>query len=422
MLRRIFGSYLFRSSFAYALSGSFVSALPVLLMPILTRHLTTDEYGVLGLFNMSLNIVAAFTGLSVHGAISRQYFESDKINFPSYVYNCLIILVAATLTCLFIANAFYKIIELFLPLDIFWLNVIVLTAAAQFLILVRLVIWQVERKPILYLWTRIMQSALIASATLFFLFELDLGWRSNALASVLGASVVALISIFSLFKNGYIKTLFNKSYIKHAIRFSLPLIAIEIGGLILSSIDSFLVANILGVEQAGLYIVGAQIGMALLLIASAINKAFVPWLYEKLKTGTPKAKLDIMKMTYIFWSLLLVSAAVLSQLLPIIAGFVLGKDFSNVKQLIPFIAFGGAFQGMYYLVCNYFYYVEKTNRLAWIFFASTIFNIAIVYALTNSHGIVGASAGTMLSYLFCFLLTLSCSLKIVKLPWSLRAS
>src|SRR5690606_13004257 len=80
----------------YAVSNGLAAGLPLLLLPILTRTLTPDEYGLVAMFSVVVTAFGALTGLSVHGAVSMRYFDRDSLDFPRYVGSCLAILAVST--------------------------------------------------------------------------------------------------------------------------------------------------------------------------------------------------------------------------------------------------------------------------------------------------------------------------------------
>ena len=62
--------------------------------------------------------------------------------------------------------------------------------------------------------------------------------------------------------------------------------------------DRFLIANELGIAKSGIYMLAAQLATIIWLFFDAANKAFLPWLYEKLSRNELKEKIYIVKMTY----------------------------------------------------------------------------------------------------------------------------
>jgi O-antigen/teichoic acid export membrane protein len=45
------------------------------MLPILTRYLTPEDYGIISVFTVLVSILAVFTGLSIHGAINVNFFK-----------------------------------------------------------------------------------------------------------------------------------------------------------------------------------------------------------------------------------------------------------------------------------------------------------------------------------------------------------
>ena len=416
-MNKILSSYLFRSSFIYALSSAVTSALPVILMPITTRYLSTQDYGVLGLFTMAITILSAFTGLSLHGAISRQFFDQENVDFATYITNCMLVLLVSCLTFALGVLLFSEQVQRFLPVSGAYQGLIILISGSQFLITVRLVLWQMKKEPTKYLLMKIAQSIGMAGLTIFLLLKLNWGWQSQAVAQGLTFAMVAVYALFSLMREGLLSKKLSWPYIKHALHFSLPLIPIEVGGIAIASVNSFLVAHLLGASETGIYVAGAQMGAGMLLVTSAVNKAFVPWLFEHLKANTQESKKKIVRFTYSYWLFLVLLGLLFSLLAKILVRLWVGPHFQQVASLIPWIAFGGVFQGMYYTICNYFHFERKTGLLAVLMMVSAVFNIGAVYFLTLEWGLVGAAAATTFSYFLCFVLNYIYCRKIIAMPW-----
>jgi O-antigen/teichoic acid export membrane protein len=133
MLKRILDSSLFRSAGIYTITQVINSAIPFLLMPILTRYLTPADYGIVAMFGVLLSFVAPFTGLSINGAIARQYYERDETDMPRYISNCLLILLSSTII---VGTIFYFLAEPISKVASFpmqWMWAVIIVSAAQFI-------------------------------------------------------------------------------------------------------------------------------------------------------------------------------------------------------------------------------------------------------------------------------------------------
>lgn len=92
VIKKIFSSTLVKSSGIYAITNILNSAIPFFLLPILTRYLTPEEYGLVAMIGVLVGLTSPFVGINTHGAITRKYYDRDSIKFTEYVGNCLFIL------------------------------------------------------------------------------------------------------------------------------------------------------------------------------------------------------------------------------------------------------------------------------------------------------------------------------------------
>src|SRR5262245_55881285 len=76
----------------YTGSNAIRSALSLLLLPILTRFLSSADYGIIATFDVFVAILALFIGCSVNGAIAVNYFKMDRKEFQVYVGNAFLLI------------------------------------------------------------------------------------------------------------------------------------------------------------------------------------------------------------------------------------------------------------------------------------------------------------------------------------------
>ena len=74
-----------QSAGIYTLANILNNAIPFLVLPVMTRFLTPEDYGTLSMFSVLVSIMTTFVGLNVHGAIARQFYEKESINFHKTV-------------------------------------------------------------------------------------------------------------------------------------------------------------------------------------------------------------------------------------------------------------------------------------------------------------------------------------------------
>jgi len=420
ILKKSLYNPLIRSAGIYTLSNIFNSLIPFFILPIMTRCLTPEDYGIVSMFSVLVSIMTTFVGLNVHGAIARQFYEKDSIDFPQYLTNCFYILIFSAATTALITLSFSKWISQVTEFPINWLWAVLLVCIGQFIITILLTLWQVQQKAIQYGVLQIAQTLLNVSISLVFVLLLGMNWQGRIQAQVIAVGIFASLALLILFQENWFKPGFNPIYVKNALNFGIPLIPHTIGGLAIATTDRILITNLVGIQDTGIYVVGSQIGMIIGLLATSFNKAYSPWLFSQLKKEDVLLNLKIVKLTYVYDFCILMLAITLATTVPFFLKFLVGEKFVSSSQFIIWIALGGAFQGMYYMVTNYIFYAQKTHLLAWVTFLTAVINLISSYFLIIWNGAIGAAQGTMLAFLLSFLMTWFLSAKVYKMPWSFK--
>lgn len=389
-------------------------------MPVFTRWFSPEDYGIVAMFSVLVGFFSPIIGMSINGSIGIKYFNKENIDFPLYITNCFYILICSSSlvgVLLVLFSDLISKISLF-PKD--WLWLVIVVAIGQFISQIILVIWQIQVKPLAYGTYQIMQTACNIGLSLLMVVGLKMNWQGRVEAQVITFSFFGLIGLLVLLKQGLLKKGLNLEYISNALKFGIPLIPHSLAGFAQTWIDRILISNMIGLATVGVYTIGYQIGMIIGLVEDAFNQAWVPWLYERLKLGNFNVKLKIVKITYIYFFGILFITVGLSLVAPWFLSFFVGKKFQSSVNYVFWIALGYAFNGMYKMVCNYIFYVEKTYILAWITFVTSCINIGITFYLIRINGAIGAAQGAMFMFFLKFIITWLVSSKLFKMPWNLR--
>lgn len=372
------------------------------------------------MFGVMVSIIIPFTGLNVHGAIERMYFDRDKINYREYIFNCLLILIISTAIVLLIVIILGDVIAEVVSISFVYILIAVTVASTQFIALILSTLFQVQIKPFQYGVYKISKVIIEAILSILMITKLNFGWQGKIFSQLIVAIIYAVIGFATLVKENYIKSKINILYIKHALRFGLPLVPHTLGSVMMSLTDRVFITNMVGLSDTGIYSVAYQIGTIINLLSSSFNQAYVPWLFSKLKENNSEVKIKIVKLTYIYFVTILLGAIVLSIASPLILNIFVGKEFISSSNFIIWISLGYAFNGMYLMVTNYLFFSEKTGILAKITFITALINIPLNYFFIKNNGAIGAAQATTLIYFFKFILVWYFSARAYKMPWKLN--
>lgn len=409
----------FNRGAVFLFSNILNSAIPFLLLPVLTRVLTPADYGIVAMFTIFLSLTSAFVGLSVHGAINVQYFKLEADKFAEYVTSCLFLLLASALSVFVIVYLLGGYFEEVIGLPHKWMLLAVLVSFFQFFISIRLTIWVVTGSAVQYGGFQVSQTLVNSILSLFLVIVIGLAWEGRLLGQTIAVVFFGFIAFFLIYKSGHLKYPKNADfYIKDAMKFGVPLIPHTIGAFVIYSTDRVIISNLLDVAAVGIYMVGLQLGQAMGLISDSFNKVYAPWLMKNLSDeNTDKNKVVV--NTYISMLVLLFGGLVWAFIAIYLLPYLVGDSFQNASNIIIYTSLGFTLTGLYYLVTNYIFYVQKTKYLAMITLFCGLMNIPLTYLMVGSHGIAGAAISFFIVQLMFFILTWVLAAKLYPMPWFL---
>ena len=416
-IKNILNSSLFKASGIYSVTSILNASIPFLLLPILTRELTPEDYGIVAMAAILINIITPFIGMSAHGAAQRKYFETDSTHYARYIGNIFILLITSSVIFLLLFFVFNSSISKLTEIPGKWLYVLLLVAISQFVSMILLTIWQCKTKPLLFGAFKIAQSLINFGLTILLVVYIKTGWEGRIVGQLVAALVGAAFCLAYMVKKKLICFEYNKGDIKDILKFSAPLIPHTLGGLVFAFTDRIFITNLVGIKETGVYTVAFQIGSVLGLITSSFNSAYIPWLFAKLKTDLYADKVKIVKFTYLYFAIILAAGLGSSFVLPWLTEKIAGESFKGAGVYVFWIVMGYVFNGMYLMVTGFVFYAKKTGMLSKVTLISAAINIPLTYILLKEFGTIGAAISTTIVFALSFIFTWILSARVYQMPW-----
>lgn len=424
MLTKFKRSSLVSGAGTYILASMINAAIPFFLLPVLTRYLDPSQYGEVAVFQVWVSLIGAVCGLSVHGAANRKYFDYEEPDqrMGEFIFACLVLLVlsSAILFVIIIFSSF--LISKFIGLSQEWLLIGVPFAFCNFLIQIRLGQWQVRKQARKFGVFQIAQSLLNMLLSLFLVVVLLMGVDGRLTGYTLSVLLFGTVAVLLLYRDGLISWSWRPDLMREAAAFGVPLIPHVVGAFLLLTIDRAIVSSELGLDAAGYYMVAAQLAMVLGLFLDSVNKAYVPWLFERLKRDDADEKKFIVKLTY-GYNLFLVLCAMAAFLIgkPVLT-FVAGEQYAPAGDLVGWLVLAQSMRGMYYMMSSYIFFSKRTGLIAKITIFSGVVNVALMYVFIHKFGLIGAAWAASISMLVQWLVTWWFANYLIRMPWSLRGA
>jgi O-antigen/teichoic acid export membrane protein len=417
MISNLIKSSLVRNTVSYSFFNILSATTPFLLIPLLTTKLNTEGYGVVAMFTIFISFLNPIVGFSVNGALARQFFILEKNDFQIYVRSCLLILIISTIALSVVVYCFSPFLESVTSIPGKWLYVALIISTFQFLHSTSLVIWQVKERPFSFGLFQLGNTVLNLLLTVLFVLYFNQKWEGRLVAWLISSLIMALISIGMLQYNGCLKLTINTDYIKHSLKFGIPLIPHAIGGIMIALSGRLIVNNILGVGATGIFTVAYQLGSFLSILMVAFNSAYIPWLFKHLKENKLEQKRRIVGLTYTIFLVVILMVITGTLCITFLFPYFVGKEFMEAKIYIIYLMSAFGFNGMYLMVTNYLFFADKTRILAKNTFIISLINLPICYLLTYKYGLTGASIATALAYFLLFISTWKLSHNVFPMPW-----
>ena len=408
----------------YLTTNIIKALIPFLILPVLTRYLSTEEYGQIAIFQTFLALISSVVGLNTVGAANRKFYDDvDDQVLRNFNGGCVQILLLSSSLFFFGLILFKNELKDFLQIPLSWVMTSVLINSLGYITSLRLGQWQLRKKAKLYGYLVVSESTINMGLSLLLLVVFKLGADSRVIAQLLACFISFIISLYLLYKDDLISIfVWNKSYIKEALAFGVPLLPHTFGLFLIAMAGRFIINKYLGLSDAGIYMVAVQLSTSMLIVFDAINKSYVPWLFERLKYADNQEKRCIVRNTYLYFIVILIVVAFAFILGPFIVTLIAGEKYKSAGDVIGWLCLGQAFGGMYLMVTNYNFYAKKTKNLAMVTIATGIISVPFLLIFVNKFGIVGAGIAFAIAKFLQFSMTWTLANRAVYMPWNLLKS
>lgn len=406
---------------AIYLSANIISAaLPFFIIPFLTRTLSPIEYGQVAMFQTFVGIINSLVGFKAVSYVARKYYdvENSIIELKKYVATYLQLVLASVIICLLLSLIYNDKISNWTGVQSTWQIYAVIVSMSYATTSLILVLWQLSKNPMNYGLMQVSKGVFNSGLTLIAVICFGRGASGPVEAQLITASIFLLLTIVVLVKNNFFLFLhWNKNNHIDALRFGLPMVLHASGGLLLASFDRFIINDKLGLAQVGIYMVAVQISMGISLVFDAINKSYVPWLYERLKRDIKNEKIEIVRNTYIGYGLIILGVSIIFWSSPWFVKVIAGVEYADAAEVLGWLALGQGFGGMYLLVTNYIFYAKRTVLLTTVTLFSGAINMAALLVFIPLWGIKGAAIAFSLAMGVRFVLTWVAAQISHPMPW-----
>lgn len=385
-----------KSSIWFTISIILQNAVLFLIVPIYTRILTTEEFGLFSLYQSWQVIANIIVCLALDRCVSLGFvrFEYYRNEFMSTVLTLMTILATFFAVMAFVFKDFFiEIVDL--PFYILWLLIISALINNTFSVWM----WKERYKgryKVLSIFT--FMSVLLTQSISVFCIEYIYKGDNNK-----GIILILSIILLRLIINGYIYIRdikyygfsLIKKYYMFALKFSFGILPHALAQVVLYSFGRIFLAKTLDLTATAYYSVIYNIAMAFNTIVISVATSIQPSIFRYLKN---KDFSGVNKETKIFLHYIVLLIIGVSLIAPEILCIVAPPQYGEAINIFPIIISSIYFNAVVLCLGNVITFCERPVYISIATFVGTISNIIFCNLFIKEYGYYAAAIGIFLTY------------------------
>ena len=383
-----------KATSAYLVCSVFQRCLILITLPIFTRLLTTEEYGISTVYASTLAVAIIFTSLNLpYGSFSpaMMKFKNDRDGYVSAVNTiCILFSVVYFAVYLLFKGFWNSLVKLPTELMILMGFEMLFNTTIQF--------WmgktRFEYKYKGFVFVTLLMTLLGTISSILAVIYLPNKGIVKVLANGVVVCIIGFVILIQSLAKG--KECFNKEYWKYALSFNVPLIPYYLSQVIFNQSDRLMINKMTGKSDAAIYGVAYTLAFVLTFVLNAINDSFVPWMYRRINEKTPQ---DIKNISLIIATIMAVLLLGIIAFAPEIIYIIGGKKYISAIWVVPPVAMSLLLLFYSQLFINVEFYYEEKYKLVRASILAAIVNVVLNYFGIKIFGFVAAGYTTLISYI-----------------------
>ena len=331
-----------KNSLIYGLGNISTKIIGFILLPLYTSHLSVQEYGILGLLEVSSQLLVAVFGFSLSYSFFRWYWDKEYLEKRrTIMFTCLVFLLCVVIILVGIIVIFASELSLLLfdsPQYSFLVKLLAISVSLQILASIPSSLLQLQQRSILFTVINTTQLIITLIGTIVCVASLNMNVQGIYIAQIIGGVMYFLLLAKYIRDN--IDFTFSYKILKGMLSLSLPLVFASISGIIINIADRYMLRFIGHLSDVGLYSLGYKIANTVyVIVVMSINLAITPMLYKIMDDPNNK-RVYSKVMTYVALGVMVCVMGISFFGREVIKVMAQNPEYWNSYKVIPFISFG----------------------------------------------------------------------------------
>ncbi|RYG61878.1 MAG: hypothetical protein EON60_01930 [Alphaproteobacteria bacterium] len=400
------------------LMQSIAMALPLLLLPVLTRYMPPEEYGRLALYTLVLSLMIPLMLAGAEHLLTYSYFKRDEAGKRRLIVSSFALAGALSLTIVLLAAVFMPFLQAQLELGPTVILSMGVVAGLTCIFTLAQVVAFMERSLALqsvFITGRVVL-AYVLGVSLLALGIMD--WRAMVAGQFFAAVVLAAVGLIYLQRKGLLGWHGSLRDVVEIPRVGGLMALFSLSGILVALVDRLMINHFIGAHGVGIYAVPAALMTGVMLLILAMTRAVSPQAIKIMSEGGDVAlRRKVIYIYSAFWGIAVLAfgvAAVVGQ--PALRLLTDGAYHEASVLIVP-LAVAMLFNTCFVWNATLLMFERRGGVLVVIALLGALTDAALGSVLIPAYGLVGAGWANAGAYALMAILGFGALLIYVQLPW-----
>lgn len=397
---------LLKNTILYSIGNILPQAAGFILIPLYTKYLSPEEYGIVNSMYVIQVFLAIFFTFTLERSILRLYYdyktEEEKQIFIGSIYKG--ILLCSLITLIFVYIFSDKIQLIFKDIEFYpFYNTAILTSFLMTFNLVPKSYYRLKQNAKKYITLSITEFLFSTGLVIWFIVfkqEGALGMLSGKMYAFL-----FLLPVYVFIMRDFIFTKIDIVMLKNGFSFSFPIVPTMLAAWILGQADRIFIANYFSLNDVGIYAMSQRLAGLVTIFSSSFMLSYHPIFFEVANSEEQEsAKKKLERYNHIFvLTIMLFSFSIVYFSKEIVMIF-LNSRYHNVYLYIPIISLSYFISSISSIIIGVFYQQSKKMKADMALgIIGAFFTLLTLFVFVKPYGITGATWAAMISSSFIFI-------------------
>ena len=413
-----------RNALIYMVPMGVKLIVPLVTIPLLTRRIGPEEYGVLSLAMVFAIFMGGFSSVGIPVALERNYFlyTDDSQRLGALLASCLSFMLFNFFAIFIITYLYIDEISRLLTGSKFNGPIILTALAANFFYNTIVSLFYIYFKngneaKSFSVFTSI--TAIInLFLTLYYVLYYDLGAFGIALSQLV-TGIIIFISLVVYYSNMYHFSL-SKEVLVSSLKVGYPLTPRIVLNIINSHFDKYILGLLNTVDGVGIYHIGKRIAEIGFNITTSIQNVYNPYIYRKMFAN----QIDNREVIGVYLTPIIFTSILVQMIIALFSEEIIAlltpPNFHTAAPIVSIISMYYGFSILSKVAGTQFVFMKKLYITLILSVISMIVNIGLNIPLILNYGLNGAAMGTLIEGIVSGILSVMLAQRIYRIGYEYK--